>query len=130
MKDPRTRHLIPPGTPTKDGRFAKGGPPGPGRKPGVRIGFANSFLRALEDDFREHGIGVIQGVRETNPLEYLKVCASIVPKAMVIQAQVTDARKSITEYSTAELVALLTEGGSEAGSGQTIEGESVPSGVH
>lgn len=118
------------GVRAKDGRFGPGGPGGPGRTPGVRQGFANSFLRALEDDFKEHGIAVIQDVRANNPLEYLKVCASIVPKAMVIQAQVTDARKSVTEYSTAELVALLTEGGAAEGTGQTIDGESIPVGVH
>lgn len=116
--------------PAKDGRFRKGGPGGPGRTPGVRQGFANSFLRALEDDFKEHGIAVIQEVRAKSPIEYLKVCASIVPKAMVIQAQVTDARKSVTEYSTAELVALLTDGSSAEGIGQTIDGESVAVGVH
>ena len=116
--------------PAKDGRFQKGGPGGPGRTPGLRFGFANSFLRAFQDDFAQHGASVIESVRVSNPVDYLKICASIVPKAMVIQAQVTDARKSVTEFSTAELVALLTEGSASEGTGQTIDGESIPVGVH
>lgn len=119
---------VPPGP--RGEYFKKGGKGGPGRKPGLRVGFANSFLRAFQDDFDEHGISVIEAVRLSHPVDYLKICASIVPKAMVIQAQVTDARKSVTEYSTAELVALISEGSSEAGTGQTIDGESIPVGVH
>ena len=121
--------LVPPGQPQK-GYFQKGGKGGPGRRPGLRTGFANSFLQAFQADFDEHGTSVIEAVRLSNPVDYLKICASIVPKAMVIQAQVTDARKSVTEYSTAELVALITEGSGEAGTAQTIDGESIPVGVH
>ena len=119
---------MPPGP--RGDYFKKGGKGGPGRRPGLRIGFANSFLQAFQADFDEHGISVIESVRLSHPVDYLKICASIVPKAMVIQAQVTDARKSVTEYTTAELVALLTEGGAAEGTGQTIDGESIPVGVH
>jgi hypothetical protein len=118
------------GMPSKQGHFMKGGKPGPGRTPGLRPRFANTFLRALQDDFDKHGVAAIESVRVSNPVDYLKICASIVPKAMVIQAEVTDARKSVTEYSTSELVALLTSGGSEEGAGETIDGESIPVGVH
>lgn len=38
------------------------------------------FLAALREDFLHHGAAVIARVREEDPLGYLKLCASMVPK--------------------------------------------------
>jgi len=38
------------------------------------------FLEALKKDFEQHGVAVIQKVREEKPDQYLKVVASLVPK--------------------------------------------------
>ena len=39
-----------------------------------------AFLEALHDDFTTHGADAIKAAREENPLGYVKVCASILPR--------------------------------------------------
>ena|SRR5271166_3552028 len=53
-----------------------------GRPKGARSRLGEAFLAALEDDFAEHGAGVIQHVRERDPAAYLNVVARVLPKAL------------------------------------------------
>lgn len=60
-----------------------------GRPKGSRNALGEDFLKAMHEDFKEHGTVAIAVVRETKPDAYLKVVASILPK----QAEIT-----INEY--------------------------------
>lgn len=51
-----------------------------GRPKGSRNKLGEAFLRALHDDFAEHGPDVIATVRAERPQDYLKVVASTLPK--------------------------------------------------
>lgn len=51
-----------------------------GRKAGSRNALSEAFISAMNADFEEHGVAVIQAVREDDPAAYLKIIASIVPK--------------------------------------------------
>ena len=53
-----------------------------GRPKGSRNRLSESFLGALADDFAEHGQGAIETVRDERPQDYLKVCASVLPKKL------------------------------------------------
>ncbi len=51
-----------------------------GRLPGARSKLTGMFVRALAEDFEEHGVLAIERARTTDPVQYLKVVASLVPK--------------------------------------------------
>lgn len=63
------------------GRFVSGNIGG-GRKKGSRNRLGEDFLKALHDDFKEHGVEAIQQVRSEKPDAYIKVIASILPKEL------------------------------------------------
>jgi hypothetical protein len=76
LRDPKTGQLLP-GT----GRL------GPGRTPGARNKLQLDFCRALAKDFEEHGEGIIRIARIEDPVAYLKLIASILPKELVVEAR-------------------------------------------
>lgn len=51
-----------------------------GRKPGSRNKLTEAFISALALDFDAHGPVIIAKVRKQNPVAYLRLCASLVPK--------------------------------------------------
>ena len=61
-----------------------------GRPPGARAKFSEAFVKALSDDFGEHGKTVIQACRGERPGEYLRVMAGLVPKALTGDAASID----------------------------------------
>lgn len=65
----------------QDGTFTKGVSGNPAGKPkGARHQLTENFVKALSDDFAEHGVAAIKAVRSEKPDQYLKVIASLVPK--------------------------------------------------
>jgi hypothetical protein len=62
----------------KTGRILRGNTGLPGRPKGARNKLAEAFINDLYQDWKEHGIQVIQEVRETRPSDYLKICAILV----------------------------------------------------
>jgi hypothetical protein len=83
------------------GRFVTGNIGGPGRPKGSRNKLNEDFLRALSEDFAEHGEEVIQAVRTEKPDVYLKVVASLAPKHVEVKDVTLD------ELERDELAALL-----------------------
>jgi hypothetical protein len=61
-----------------------------GRPLGVRNRLGSAFLEALDADFAEHGVAVINKVRTERPHEYLKVVAGLLPKEMIIKGTALD----------------------------------------
>lgn len=78
------QHLFPPGV--------SGNPRG--RPKGARNRLGEDFLKAMAEDFEEHGAEAIQQVRRDRPQDYLKVIASILPKIISVK---TDDLESLSD---------------------------------
>jgi hypothetical protein len=65
--------------------FKPGWKGGPGRPPGKRNYLTEIAFGALGDDFALHGAAVIKEVRETKPLVYLQVVASLLPRQVQME---------------------------------------------
>lgn len=70
------------GMASNDTSFKDGHEGGPGRPKGSRNKLSEEFLRVLADDFLEHGVDVIKGLREQQPGQYANVIARLMPKLM------------------------------------------------
>ena len=66
--------------------FEKGKSGNPGGRSKGRKKFAEHFVTALCDDFIKHGADAIVKVREEDPSTYLRVCATIIPKDIELNA--------------------------------------------
>ena len=73
-----------------------------GRPKGSRNKLGEDFVRALSEDFQEHGMAAIQTVRVDDPAAYLKVIAQVVPKELNIK---TDAFDGVSDEQIAALIA-------------------------
>ena len=58
-----------------------------GRPKGSRHKLSESFLKALAEDFDQHGVGVLAKVRETDPSTYVRVIAQVLPKEATIDIE-------------------------------------------
>lgn len=76
-----------------------------GRPKGSRNKLSEAFLKALADDFDANGPGVIERVRKERPHDYLKVCASVMPKR--VESEEVTERKDPRTMSDAELEAFI-----------------------
>ena len=61
-----------------------------GRPRGARSKLGEGFLEDLRLDWEENGAEVIEQVRQDNPVAYLRVVASILPKALEIGGRTED----------------------------------------
>ena len=61
------------------GKFAPGNP---GKPKGARTKLGEQFLSALQQDSEAHGAEAIHTVRAERPPEYVKVIASLTPRAL------------------------------------------------
>lgn len=104
-------------TPWKPGQ--SGNPAG--RKKGSRNEFGEDFIRAIHEDFQEHGIETLEKVRQTEPGVYLRVCASILPKELKITHGI-DFDSLNDEQLRSHLTGLLSE---FAALGLVIDGQAT-----
>lgn len=65
------------------GQFVKGYKGGPGRNEGSRNKLGEAFIDALYADFQEHGAQAIIEARTTNPSNYLRVLAMLLPQKVL-----------------------------------------------
>ena len=68
--------------PKENTQFKPGNSGGPGRPKGSRNKLSEAFLKALADDFEEHGPDTVEKLREGNPAQYCNVIAKLMPKLM------------------------------------------------
>jgi hypothetical protein len=66
-------------------KFQSGNPGGPGRPQGLRNRLQRDFLDALQKDFKEHGAQAIVDCRTEDPVQYLRVIASVLPKEFLFE---------------------------------------------
>lgn len=71
-----------------------------GRPKGSRHKLGEEFIKAMHDDWCEHGSQVIETVRLNKPEQYLKVVASILPK---------DINLNVNEYEDATTDELVEQ---------------------
>ncbi|MEN3229192.1 DUF5681 domain-containing protein [Methylorubrum rhodesianum] len=72
-----------------------------GRPKGSRNKLGEAFLTALSTDFDEHGVSAIERCRKADPVAYVKVVASLLPKELKIE------RSAVEEMSDDELARLI-----------------------
>jgi hypothetical protein len=70
-------------------RFERGNS---GRPKGSRNKFGEAFLAALHNDFAANGAAAIVRARETDPVAYIRVIASLLPREVKLDplAEMTD----------------------------------------
>ncbi|MEY9525605.1 hypothetical protein ABIF70_006746 [Bradyrhizobium japonicum] len=73
---------------TRDGqgRFLTGNSGG-GRRKGSRNRLTERFLDTIADDFAEHGADAIAKVRLNDPIAYLKIVGSLVPRDLILRRE-------------------------------------------
>ena len=92
------------GAPPVEHQFKPGTSGNPGGKPaGARNRLTSKFVHALLDDFEEHGKSAIELARAEDPLGYVKVVASLLPK----QVEQTQPLEDLTDAELVAGIALL-----------------------
>lgn len=92
-------------------RFAPSVSGNPGGKPqGARNRLQGAFANGLAADFEAHGIKAIREAREKDPLGYVKVVASLMPKEMALTKPLEDLTDDELTAGIALLRSRLTEG--------------------
>lgn len=82
--------------------FAPGNNANPkGRPKGSRNALGEDFLKALHEDFDSHGKAAIESCRTTDPVQYVKVIASILPKELNVKI---DALEEMTDDELIERI--------------------------
>ena len=76
-----------------------------GRPRGSRNRLQGDFIRALADDFAEHGEGIIRIVRMERPVEYVRIIASLMPKELVLESTLGE----FTDDQVDELIVKIRE---------------------
>lgn len=56
-----------------------------GRPLGSKHALQEGFLSKLVDDFMQHGVAAIKAVRTDNPVKYLEIIASLMPKEAKVE---------------------------------------------
>jgi hypothetical protein len=104
-------------------RFKPGQSGNPGGKPvGARNAISADFLKALAAHFRAHGEEAIERACKEDPLGYVRVVASILPKELVVE------QRPLEGLSDEELAAAIAElrarlvGAPSAGAGTAAPG--------
>ena len=99
-------HAIVPMSRNSRGRFVTGNIGGPGRPRGSRNLLSEQFIADLQADWEQHGAKVIERVRRSDPVAYLRTVALMVRP--VHHAGVED--NSFRDLSDDELRKIVVEG--------------------
>lgn len=73
-----------------DGRWQKGVSGNPaGRPKGTRNKLETKFIRALLEDFNEHGLDAIRNMRQEAPADYIYAIIKILPRQVQAEIDLT-----------------------------------------
>lgn len=112
MSDETNRKLPPVET-----RFKPGHTGNPGGVPRSRDKLSRAFANALAKDFEAHGENAITRARESDPVRYVQIIASLMPK----QIEQTRPLEDLSDDELAAAIALLRSRLAEgAGDGTSV----------
>ena len=77
-----------------------------GRGPGTPNKFSKAFLHDVSKKWAQHGADVLEEVRRDDPGLFLRVCASLIPKELLV---ITQSATPVQQLSETELQAILVE---------------------
>jgi hypothetical protein len=77
-----------------------------GRGKGVPNKFSKAFLHDVSKKWAQHGADVLEEVRRDDPGLFLRVCASLIPKELLV---ITQSATPVQQLSETELQAILVE---------------------
>jgi hypothetical protein len=77
-----------------------------GRGKGVPNKFSKAFLHDVSKKWAQHGEDVLEQVRRDDPGLFLRVCASLIPKELLV---ITHSTTPVQQLSETELQAILVE---------------------
>lgn len=88
-----------------------------GRPKGARNRLSEKLLATLAADFEQHGAAAIIKMREEKPVDYVRTCASLVPKAFDLGNDEDDEGNKIVGVAliTRTAIEAIIERGQEAG---------------
>jgi hypothetical protein len=108
----------------KETRFKPGQVTNPGGKPvGARNALQGDFMRELAKDFAEHGVSAIVETRTTQPAQYMKIIASLMPKELEIKRPLEEMTDDDLIAGVAALQSYLNAGSTSKGVGDTAKPE-------
>lgn len=99
-KSTRADYKVGYGKPPVEHQFKPGNP---GRQVGARNKLGEDFLKALHEDFQEHGPDAIKAVRRDKPDAYIRVIAGLLPQNVNLNVNAYD------EATTDELVERIRQ---------------------
>ena len=77
-----------------------------GRGKGVPNKFSKAFLHDVSKKWAQHGEDVLEQVRRDDPGLFLRVCAGLIPKELLV---ITHSTTPVQQLSETELQAILVE---------------------
>lgn len=83
---------------SKETQFKIGNSGGPGRPKGSRNKITKAYLKRLTEDFMEHGVEVLERLREKQPDAYMRLVAQLVPKDIDVK-HTGDITVQVVNYS-------------------------------
>ena len=106
------------------GRFLPGNSGFGGRPKGSRNKLGEDFIKALHDDFDQHGIAAIQAMRIAKPHQYLNVIAGLLPRELKVTTESDLTNDQLNQRIRQLAAAISLElNGCEAGTGSVADGE-------
>ena len=75
----------------------------------TRVHLQGKFISALAADFEEHGYGAIRICRIEDPVNYLRLIASILPKELVVEARAVEGMSDEELKAALEAIGQFTE---------------------
>jgi hypothetical protein len=101
--EPTTTNLpVPKNYSTRFQPGVSGNPAGRGHTPSK---FSKRFLVSLSASWEKHGDDVLEYVRRNDPTQYLRICASLIPR----QINVTTETRPMAQLSEQELLGIIVE---------------------
>ncbi len=117
-------------SPPKNTQFKPGNLANPGGKPvKSRNRLQGDFVRRLADDFERFGIYAIARARHMDPVGYVKVCASLMPKELQITNpldEISDEQLDAAIVAVRAILAAQDPGERKGGKAEPKPAEVVP----